>query len=95
MLPYESQDAEERGIWEASAHDVDDTEMSTKRLIVLLNLVAGMRQWNEFSANLGRRQGVEFCDNTIVGVIMMTQNGVVLLSKVRFDFLHDGHVNTC
>lgn len=54
VLPYTDDGGKEKGIWEVNAHDFDDTEMFTRRLIVLLNLIAGMKGWFEFFFDLYR-----------------------------------------
>ena len=54
VLPYEGEEGEMRGVWEVSAHDFDDTEMFTRRLIVLLNVIAGMKGWYEFFVDLSK-----------------------------------------
>lgn len=53
VLSYEGDDEGiEKGIWEVNAHDFDDTEMFTRRLIVLLNQIAALKGWYEFGLDL-------------------------------------------
>jgi len=45
VVPKEAADGEERAIWEAYADDFEDTELFTRRLIRILNGVAGLKGW--------------------------------------------------
>jgi NAD(P)-dependent dehydrogenase (short-subunit alcohol dehydrogenase family) len=54
VLPYEGEEGAEKGVWEVFAHDFDDTEMFTRRLIVILNQIAALKGWYEFGVDLWR-----------------------------------------
>ena len=41
-------------MWEVNAHDFDDTEMFTRRMVVILNQVASLKGWYDFAADLLR-----------------------------------------
>lgn len=50
-MPYDSKDGQEKGIWEVHAHDFDDSELFTRRLVVILNQIASMKGWYEMLAD--------------------------------------------
>jgi NAD(P)-dependent dehydrogenase (short-subunit alcohol dehydrogenase family) len=47
VLPFDAE-GEEKGVWEVNAHDFDDAEMFTRRLVVILNQIAGLKGWYDF-----------------------------------------------
>ncbi|KIW04109.1 uncharacterized protein PV09_04920 [Verruconis gallopava] len=52
VLPFDDNDGEEKGVWEVNAHDFDDTEIFTRRLVVILNKLAALKGWYEFSRDI-------------------------------------------
>jgi NAD(P)-dependent dehydrogenase (short-subunit alcohol dehydrogenase family) len=53
ILPFDGE-GEEKGVWEVYAHDFDDTEMFTRRLVVILNQIAGLKGWYDFGVDIFR-----------------------------------------
>ncbi|TVY46321.1 5'-hydroxyaverantin dehydrogenase [Lachnellula occidentalis] len=54
LVPKGSENGKETAIWEAYAHDYEETEVFTRRLVGLLNRVERIRGWAGWSYDLAR-----------------------------------------